>query len=132
VTWGILEGIGMSSLKTALAKFFQAEWSSEGFLSQANAEILFERGGIKYSLWALEDKEPQVFLRADPSNPSIAFPAFEMRFSCHEVRETEAMNVGPVLLFYGKDAQSKEVIRMTVTQLPNGSLSWCPILQPGD
>ena len=79
-------------------------------------EMRFEVRGFQYLLWIDEQRE-SLFLWGDTHfPPECSFPAVEIGGQCRRIEETQAIGVGPVLLFYESSEKSREHIRLCITR----------------
>jgi hypothetical protein len=107
--------------KETLERFFGAKLTS----FDAFHEMRFEAGGIRYRLCLLEH-DSSLFLTGDVQNPDYSLPAIEIGFVCRHIEETEASNVGPVLLFYASPDKQYEHLRLCITRDPENRFSISP------
>jgi hypothetical protein len=96
-------------------------------------EIRFEVRNFHYLLWIDEQKE-SLFLWGDTRYPpECSHPAIEIGGQCRRIEETEAIGIGPVLLFYESSEKCREHIRLCITRAPANvfsvASSW-PIHEP--
>ena len=91
-------------------------------LDQQIQEMRFEAGAVRYLLWVHEQTE-SVILRADPHDPGCPFPVIEVECQCTRIEESEAIAVGPVLLFCATSDMSSKNVRIRITRTREGRLS---------
>jgi hypothetical protein len=107
--------------KEDVENFFGARFT----LHDPMLEMRFTAGGIRYRLY-LSEQSGTMFLTGDVHNPDCAFPAIEIDCDCGCIAESEALGVGPVLLFYATAEEQREHLRLCVTRDGNGRFSFSP------
>ncbi len=75
----------------------------------------FVAGGIRYRLW-LDELGGSLFLTGDVRDPDYSFPAIEVGCECGRIEETEADEVGPVLLIYASQDKDQNHLRLCITR----------------
>ena len=88
-------------------------------------EMRFDAGGLKYYM-ILDETKHFLALHADVDRPDSAFPAMELQFQCSRIEQTEAKEVGPVLLFFASDERVIEHLRLCVTRTKQHAFSLSP------
>jgi hypothetical protein len=109
--------------KQVVEEFFGAQFT---FIEPLH-ELRFEAGGMRYRLW-LDDQRHLLVLTGDVHNADDAFPAIEIGCRCERIEQTQAIGVGPVLLFYDNPDNSQEHLRLCITRTGDRRFSIAPRL----